>query len=185
MVDRDELLDHDYDGIKEYDNDLPRWWLNIFWLTAIFGLAYLIYTHWYAEPDSVRIAREVAEIKEIQAKSSAASESTITEEYLLSLVSKPEVVAKGKEIFTAKCMACHGMNAEGIVGPNMTDNYWIHGNKMLEMRTVVLNGVLDKGMVAWKGMMTDEEINSVLAFIRSLRGSKPANPKAPQGVLVE
>ena len=67
----------------------------------------------------------------------------------------------------------------------MTDNYWIHGNKMLEMRTVVLNGVLDKGMVAWKGMMTDEEINSVLAFIRSIRGSNPPNPKAPQGVLVE
>ncbi|MCB9030238.1 MAG: c-type cytochrome [Deltaproteobacteria bacterium] len=183
MTEEDKLLEHDYDGIQEYDNDLPRWWRNIFWLTGIFGVFYLVWTHFgFKEPQHQQLAREIQELEQHKAEIAKSSGSVeVTDEQLMKLVAMPERISKGKEIFVAKCAACHGINGEGLVGPNLTDDFWIHGGKPTQIRKVIMEGVPEKGMISWQALMTADEINSALAYIWSLNGTSPPNGKAPEG----
>lgn len=185
--DKDKLLTHQYDGIQEYDNDLPLWWRNIFVVTGIFAVLYVAWTHFgFKEPQHEQLARELRELNQLRSqKSDDDAGSQLGEAGLLKLASDNSILAKGKEIFVAKCVACHGANAEGLIGPNLTDQYWIHGGKITDIKHIVRVGVLEKGMLAWQTLMSDDEINSVVAYIWSIRGSHPANPKAPQGELVK
>lgn len=183
---KDTLLESSYDGIQEYDNDLPRWWLNIFWLTTIFAIIYMVYVHGFRPVDSELLASELAELQaKKQAAQPPASSEEISEEYLLKLVSDESGIALGKEVYLAKCAACHGQAGEGLIGPNLTDAYWIHGGTLTDIRTTIQKGVLDKGMLAWEGVIPDSEINAVTAYIRKIHGTAPENPKAPQGELFE
>ena len=186
MADKDELLDHDYDGIQEYDNDLPRWWVNIFWLTALFAVVRVGYYHF--GPGLLQYQRLAVEMSELEATRAASAAKagagvSVTEAGLLALTKDTAALKKGAEVFTAKCVACHLEHGQGLVGPNLTDDYWIHGGKLMDMHKVVTAGVLDKGMLAWKGVISDDEINSVVAYIWTLHGTNPPNPKAPQGDL--
>jgi cytochrome c oxidase cbb3-type subunit 3 len=186
MADRDELLDHDYDGIREYDNDLPRWWLNIFWLTTIFAIAYAFYVHaGYSETPEAKLARELAKLEEKRAAPtsdvSPDAQGKSPSEVLLALANDADRVAAGEGIYATKCMACHGAKGEGTVGPNLTDDYWIHGGKITEIKQLIIDGVPAKGMLSWKNLMTPDEIDSVVAYVWNLHGSNPPNGKAPQG----
>jgi cytochrome c oxidase cbb3-type subunit 3 len=187
MADKDELLDHNYDGIQEYDNDLPRWWVWFFVLTVVWSLGYVTYMHLGSglhQEEEIAIAMK--EQQELRATVEAkASSGTPDAESLLKLTQDESAIAKGKDVFAGKCMACHAAQAQGLVGPNLTDNYWIHGGKITDIRSVIVNGVPEKGMLAWKGVLSEEEINAVVAFIWSIRGSNPPNPKQPEGELVE
>lgn len=175
---QDELLSHNYDGIQEYDNSLPLWWRWLFYITVVFGGAYIVYFHFGPGQSQLEILS--GELKEVAAQRQAQS-GDVTEEQLLAVAKKNDEVEKGKAIFQTRCVACHGAAGQGIVGPNLTDDFWIHGGHLVEIRKTIREGVPAKGMIAWKDSMTEQEIESVIAYIRNIRGTNPAGAKAAEG----
>lgn len=184
MSDKDELREHSFDGIQEYDNDLPSWWLWLFYITIAISVIYpFIYDFGPGEFASETVDKEMLAYAE-KNKSQNITAPAVTDDYLISLAKNSEALQKGQSIYTAKCFACHADKGAGLVGPNLADDYWIHGGKITDVHRIVSEGVLEKGMLAWKSQMTPEELNQVVAFVWSLRGSNPPNAKAPQGELV-
>ncbi|KAB2909542.1 MAG: c-type cytochrome [Ignavibacteriales bacterium] len=180
-VDEEELLlDHNYDGIKELDNDLPPWWKYLFYFTIVFAVVYLIYYQVLDGPSQLDEYKE--ELAQAQVSGAAGGAPSITAENV-KLLTDPAALAKGKEIFERSCAACHGKNGEGMVGPNLTDDYWIHGGKIGDIFKVITEGVLDKGMPSWKALISPEEIEEIASFIKSIHGTNPPNAKEPQGEL--
>lgn len=179
------LLDHNYDGIQELDNPLPFWWLAIFYLCILFSIAYVFY---YEFGDGPTLTQELVQDQQlIEAKQFEGNNAPkgLDENKLNSFLTDPAQNLKGKEIFTGKCASCHGPEGQGIIGPNLADNYWIHGDgSPKEVAQVIQKGVGDKGMPAWGAMLKEEEWYQVSAYVHSLKGSHPANPKSPQGNLV-
>ncbi len=169
-----EVMDHNYDGIEEYDNPLPNWWLVTFFGTIIFGFIY--YVH-YTFGGGMTLAQELEVVMKSLPK---AVEQAWNEDDLKSKMGGPEVLAKGQAVFTSKCAACHGAHGEGVIGPNLTDKFWIHGGQRADVMKVLVKGVTEKGMPAWVGMISDDEILHVAGFVYSLR-EKPVAGKAPQG----
>lgn len=175
---RDELLDHEYDGIREYDNPLPRWWLYLFYGCIVFAVVYVPYYHF--GPGPLPHDEYAAEMEE--AARNAPAVAALDPEALKALVEDPQRVAAGKDLYNRNCVACHGPDGGGLVGPNLTDNHWIHGDgSMVGLVKVISDGVPEKGMIAWKAAMKQGEIESVAAFVATLQGTTPANPKAPEG----
>jgi cytochrome c oxidase cbb3-type subunit 3 len=181
--DKENLTGHNYDGIEEYDNPLPRWWMILFLGTIIF--AFMYWLHYQIGSGTGQLAELKQDLDDI--KTTAGSQAIVhsapeTEADLQKLLADPSVALSGKAIFQSKCVACHGNDLQGIVGPNLTDDYWIHGKGHLtEILAVVRAGVLEKGMPAWETMLKDDEIKSVVIYIKKNHGANPANPKAPQG----
>lgn len=188
MTEKDKLIqDHEYDGIKELDNPLPRWWLMTFYITIVFAVVYFAYYEFLGGPDSdQRLATEMSHIRAEQEKTAeAAKEEMATKDYV-ALASNREVLDRGKAEFMLKCMACHGDKGQGLIGPNLTDDYWIHGNGSVPAILEVMNdGVPDKGMPPWKGLISPELQEDVAVYVYSIHGSNPPGAKAPQGVEVE
>ncbi len=178
----DELTDHDYDGIQEYDNDLPPWWTFLFYLTIIFGILYLLNYHVFGTGDSqlVEYQKEMARAEIAKAKFEA-SQGNVT----LTFLEDAAALENGKKAYEANCIACHGINGEGGVGPNMTDNYWIHGNTIDDMVKVITYGVAEKGMIPWEKTLSKKQIVEVASYIHTMQGTNPANGKEPQGDLIE
>lgn len=174
--DTDELLDHDYDGIREYDNPLPRWWLYLFYGTVAWSLFYVPWAHLDGHLPGDEYAAEVAEATAKQPQRSSGVGID-----LASADGNPDRISRGKETFGKLCVACHGPEAGGLVGPNLTDAHWIHGGSLASIVQTVTEGVPAKGMISWKTQLAPDEIVSVAAYIRSLKGTHPANPKAPEG----
>jgi cytochrome c oxidase cbb3-type subunit 3 len=188
--DEDKILNGSYDGITEYDNDLPQWWVWLFYITIIFSGFYIGWYHYYpGKNNEIKLAEGMKQIESMKIASNAATTSVgsmrLDEAGLFKLVSDSKALEVGKNVYVAKCAMCHANAGEGLIGPNLTDDYWIHGAKLEQIRTVIENGVLEKGMLAWKGQISATEIDSVVAYIRSLHGTNPANAKAPQGELVK
>lgn len=180
MTDLNKLRHQAYDGIQEYDNDLPRWWVWLFWITIIYGTVYAVWFHAPSTPTPREsLETSLAELKSLQRASAPAGE--IDEAGLLKLVTEQSIIAQGAQVYAGKCAACHGPDGQGLVGPNLTDAFWIHGGSVVDIRNVILNGVVEKGMLAWRGILSDQEVNAAVAFIWSIRGTAPANPKAPEG----
>jgi cytochrome c oxidase cbb3-type subunit III len=179
-------LGHNYDGIRELDNRLPPWWLYGFYLTIIFGVIY-IYRYHIAESaplskEELAISLEKAAVeKEEYLKKSAnkVDENTVT--YL----SGAADLDAGKKIFTTACVACHLADGGGSVGPNLTDNYWIHGGGIKDIFKTLKYGWPEKGMKSWKDDYTPQQLAQLAAYVKSLGGTTPAKPKEPQGVLFE
>jgi len=189
MNDQDKalLLDHEADGIRELDNKLPRWWVWLFYFTIIFSVVYLSYYHVFARGALAargQMATEYqAEMKignAIKAKAISKFESNIA---ALEPSKDPIVIAAGKTIFLSKCAPCHRPDAGGLVGPNLTDDYWIHGSKFSDNVRTIWNGVKEKGMLAWKEQgMKPSEVIEVASYIYTLRGTHPPNPKPPENL---
>jgi cytochrome c oxidase cbb3-type subunit III len=180
------LLDHEADGIRELDNKLPRWWVWLFYLTIIFAIFYLSYYHVFAKGDLARkgqMATEYqAEMKLGEALKTAAMakfEATMTS---LQPSADAEALARGKQTFLTLCAPCHRTDGGGLVGPNLTDDYWIHGSNFVDNVTTIWNGVPAKGMITWKNMLKPKEIYEVASYIYTLRGTKPPNPKPPENL---
>lgn len=180
-----KLLDHEYDGIQELDNPLPNWWLTTFYGAIIFAVIYFAYYHLgngpsleqelHADMDAIRILKQ----SHLQ-KNAGPSEAD-----LMVVFQDSAKRESGKTIFAEKCATCHGFNGEGQIGPNLTDKFWIHGNGSLTgIFTVVSEGIAEKGMPPWKAMLKPDEIYAVVAYAKSLQGTNPAKPKAPQGIEV-
>ncbi|MBF0491337.1 MAG: c-type cytochrome [Deltaproteobacteria bacterium] len=180
------LLDHEYDGIKELDNPLPRWWLAGFYLAIIFAIFYMNY---YFLGNGRTLKEEFDRAKaenNLKILASRPKEGPIDEKKLEALLADTKQVAQGKAVFEKNCSPCHGAQGQGIIGPNLTDEYWIHGKgKLSDILKVVSEGVKEKGMPTWGAILKPDELNQVVVYVKSLKGSNPANPKAPQGEKVE
>lgn len=183
-VEHDQLLDHEYDGIREYDNPLPRWWKTIFWGSFVFSIGYFFHYHLSGNGQSVAAAyeAEMREAREAEAKANLAQ--PVSEESLGKLMADPALMTDAKALFTQKCAACHGDKAQGLIGPNLTDNAWIHGQGTLtDIFGVVNEGVLAKGMPAWGRQLSPIEVRKLVAFVGTQRG-KAVPGKAPEGNVV-
>ncbi len=184
-TDKDVMLDHNYDGIKELDNDLPPWWKYGFYLTIVTGVIYLVGYHitgsfkLSGEEYTSEVAEADAKIAEYRNKMALNVDETNAV-----FLTESDKIAKGQTIFKEKCVACHGNNGEGTIGPNLTDNYWLYGGKPGDVFKTVKNGT-NKGMQAWKESLSPVDIQNVISYVHSLQGSNPANAKAPQGDLFE
>ncbi|KAA3634364.1 MAG: cytochrome C oxidase subunit III [Bacteroidetes bacterium] len=182
---KDILLDHDYDGIEELDNPLPPWWVALFWITIIFAVVYWGYYHTFEKgPGQEEMYATEMERAEAAVANYLNEQGEVVDENTVVFLSDESSLARGKEIFDSKCVACHEADGGGNnIGPNLTDDYWIHGGSMKDIFTTVKYGVVEKGMLAWETQLGPSDMAKVSSYIKSLVGTTPANPKDPQGEL--
>ena len=170
------LLDHEYDGIRELDNKLPRWWVWLFNLTILFAVVYLLYYH-VLNKGNLMAAEYEAEMKlgnEIKTRAMGEFERKMAS---LQPSKDPVVLAEGKETFLKLCAPCHRADGGGLVGPNLCDDYWLHGSNFVDNLRTIWDGVPSKGMVTWKTTLKPTTIYAAGSYIYTLRGSNPKNPK--------
>lgn len=177
---KDQLTSHDYDGIQEYNNPLPMWWLWTFFGTIAFAFIYYLHYETGAGPtlqqELDKAMSVIAENKQHQSPQTPVSAQDLESQL------KTADLKNGDAHFQTKCAACHGNLFQGGIGPNLTDAFWIHGKGTPEdIIKTVRDGILDKGMPAWGAMMNDKDLVDVAALILSKQDSNPANAKAPQG----
>ncbi len=173
------LLDHDYDGIRELNNKLPRWWVWLFNLTTLFALLYLLHYH-VLHKGKLMAAQYQDEMRlgeVLKAKAMGEFEANMAS---LEPSKDAKVIAEGKETFLKLCAPCHRADGGGLVGPNLCDNYWIHGSNFVDNLRTIWNGVPSKGMVTWKGTLKPATIYAAASYIYTLRGTNPRNPKPPE-----
>ncbi len=179
------ILDHNYDGIKELDNNLPPWWVYMFYATIIFAVVYLVrfevldgYTQEMEYAESVAVAK-----RELAAYKSTSKDAVIDAETVTVLTSKSDL-KRGKAVYNLNCAACHIGDGGGGIGPNLTDEYWLLGGGIKNVFATITNGGRDgKGMVAWGKTLKPVDIQKVASYIMSMQGTTPENPKAAQGDL--
>ncbi|MBD3853316.1 MAG: c-type cytochrome [Acidobacteria bacterium] len=181
VLNQNDLLDHSYDGIQEYDNPLPRWWLAIFWATIVFAPLYVLYFHFGGgmlateRYDEAMIAFFDKQAEQLLAL------GEISEGTLVDLMADQSMMNGGRKVYQSKCATCHGMFGEGGIGPNLTDEYWLHGGQLLDVYKTVREGVPSKGMLAWERQLRPAQLMAVSAYVGTLLGNQTPNPKAAQG----
>ena len=174
--DEGPLLEHEIDGIRELDNLLPRWWVWLFYATIAFAPVYLVYFHVLKAGDlqAAEYDKEWKRGEKIKSAAIASFEGTLGS---LEPSKDGAVIGKGRQIFSTMCAPCHRADGGGLVGPNLCDDYWIHGSNYVDNLKTIINGVPEKGMLTWRGVLKPSEIQSVASYIYTLRGTKPPNPK--------
>ncbi|MDD7887484.1 cbb3-type cytochrome c oxidase N-terminal domain-containing protein [Flavivirga sp. 57AJ16] len=176
------ILDHNYDGIKELDNNLPPWWLYGFYMSIIFAAVYLLKYHVFNGDTQIdELETELAEAKTaIEAYKKTAKD--LVDINTVTLLTEAADLNAGKKIFETTCVACHMADGGGGIGPNLTDQNWILGGDIKSVfRTVSEGGRSGKGMIAWKQQLKPLEIAQVASYVLTFQGTTPANPKAPEG----
>lgn len=175
---KDMLLDHNYDGIRELDNFMPGWWVLGFWFTIVFGVIYLLFYHvlGWGPSSSGEYEMEMASVVTVKPTENADTKTDWAE---LTFLSDATSVEKGKVLYNQICNVCHGGNGEGLVGPNLTDEFWIHGCDTPSIMNSIKVGFPAKGMPAYGGgkQLNTVELQLVASYIHSLQGSNPANAK--------
>lgn len=176
------ITGHDYDGIHELDNRMPPWLAFLFQGTIVFAIVYLIIYH-FAGVGDLPMAELEKETLVVEAKKAAFLEKAAAKinENTVSLLSDTKTIDEGKAIFAANCAACHASDGGGAVGPNLTDDYWLHGGGIKNVFKTIKYGVPEKGMISWEKQLNPLKMQQVASYILSIKGSKTANPKAPQG----
>ncbi len=183
------LLEHEADGIRELDNKLPRWWVWLFYCCIAFAALYLLYYHTntisYLSAGKLKRGNLMAAEYDNEMKAGAQIKIAAMTKFESSIPGltpskDPAILANGKQTFATLCAPCHRADAGGLVGPNLTDDYWIHGSKFSDNLTTIWNGVPAKGMVTWKNTLRPDQIYAVASYIYTLRGTHPPNPKPPE-----
>jgi cytochrome c oxidase cbb3-type subunit III len=176
-------MEHAYDGIAELDNPTPPWFMGLFYGTIGFGVVYLLVFHVFGggalqiEEYTQEVAvAEVQRAAYIQKVAGSINENTVA------LVTDTKSLESGKALFLQSCVACHGQEGQGGVGPNLTDEYWLHGGSIKAVFHTINEGVPEKGMMAWKKQLNPLQVQQIASFILSLKGTKPAGAKEAQGV---
>lgn len=183
------LLDHNYDGIRELDNHLPPWWTAFFYLTIVFGVIYMLVYHVFnmaplpGELYDISVAEAKAEAAERLAE--AGEEGAGIDESSVTFSDEPAVIDNGKQIYDMQCASCHRNDGGGNIGPNLTDQYWLHGGSISDIFRAVKYGVPEKGMISWEPLLSPEQMRDVSSYILTLVGTDPPNAKAPQGELYQ
>lgn len=179
---KDMLINHEYDGIRELNNPIPAWFMWLFYISIIFAFTYLLNYHVF-KLGKLQDEEYVVEMKqaEVDKKAFLAKSANRVDENSVKLSTDPEELKLGGAIYLQNCVACHGDKGQGIVGPNLTDEFWIHGSKIGDLFKVVKYGVPEKGMISWEKQLSPKQIADVTNYIKSLKGTNPPNPKAPQG----
>jgi cytochrome c oxidase cbb3-type subunit 3 len=178
---KEEVIVHVYDDIREADNILPRWWLYTLYGAIVFGIGYwCVYQVWKSAPGPLAEYRVAlaAERKEAARK---LKERGLSDETLAGLAKNPEEVAAGKRIFDERCVLCHAEGGVGKIGPNLTDKFWLHGGKPLEILATIRGGVDGKGMPAWGPQLGEDRIETVAVYVLSLKDTNAPGGKEPQG----
>lgn len=183
MAEEKELLiAHDYDGIQELDNPIPAWFSYLFYATIIFAIGYILNYHvfhfgqlQYEEYNTEMAQADIAKKAYLSKAANRVDENTVK------LDAEPGVVAAGQVIFKQNCVPCHGDHAQGVVGPNLTDDYWLHGGKINDVFKTIKYGVQAKGMPTWEKQLSPKQISDVANYIKSLHGTNPAGAKEAQG----
>lgn len=179
------MAGHSYDGIQELDNHLPPWWKGLFYVTIVFAVVYLFVFHVFNSlPLSIgEYENEVAIAKEQLSKSQAATPTVAIDENNVGVVTDATALAEGKQVFLNTCASCHRKDAGGDIGPNLTDEYWIHGGTLNDIFKTIKHGAPGTNMIAWEGAISPEKMKNVANYVLSLQGSNPVSPKKPQGNL--
>lgn len=187
-VDREADIDlgHDYDGIRELDNSLPPWWVYLFYFTIAFGCVYM-YIYRFSDIGPSQQEEYYADMKIADKKRRAflfEESNKVNETNVVRLTGAADIAA-GKEIFMSLCSSCHGKLGEGMagLGPNFTDQYWLHGGDIKNLFSTIKYGVQEKGMISWKSQLQPSDMQKVASYILTLQGTDPPNAKAPQGEL--
>jgi cytochrome c oxidase cbb3-type subunit 3 len=175
-------LQHDYDGIRELDNNLPPWWINMFYICILWAGVYMWYYHFGGngpsqteEYNSAMLEGKTAQAIYLAQKGDAINEGNVT------ALAAAGDLAEGAQIFGVVCKSCHGEYGQGINGPNLTDEYWIHGGGIKNVFKTIKHGVVEKGMTAWGEQMSASDMQKVASYVLSLAGTKPAGAKEPEG----
>jgi len=176
----DHLLAHSYDGIQEYDNPLPAWWTWTFAATVVFAAWYLLYYHIGVGP-SVYDHYDEAVAVHLEKLLEGIDPDTIDDATLLELVADGEKAGAMGGVFKTNCANCHRDDAGGNVGPNLTDAYWIHATSPTEVLAVIRDGESKKGMPAWGDRLRPAQVLLLTAYVGTLRGTRPGDPKRPEG----
>ena len=176
------LLHHDYDGIKELDNNLPPWWVYLFYACIIFSVVYLVrFEIMGADNQETELKKEMAQAQ-IDIAEYKKTAPDLMDENSVTLLTDAANLAAGKAIYTTNCVACHRADAGGQIGPNLTDDQWILGGGIKNVFHTLVNGGRDgKGMISWKGTLKPKQMQEVASYILSLKGTNPKDPKAPEG----
>ena len=179
---KDVMLDHDYDGIKELDNVLPPWWVGLFYACVIFAIVYLVRFHVigdYTQEEEYKTEVRLAELE--KSKLPKKVEDDVNADNVVALTDAASL-AKGKEIFTNACAACHKVDGGGLVGPNLTDEFWINGGGIKNIFKLISEGSKNNpSMVAWKNNISPSDIQKISSYILTLKGTNPAGAKTAEG----
>ncbi len=181
------LLDHNYDGIRELDNRLPPWWLGLFYGTIAFGVFYIGYYHIAGKGlSSAEAWEEEVTVAKAQVDQYLATQAEVVDENNVTLLTDQADLDAGELTYTSLCATCHLANGAGLVGPNLTDQYWVHGGDIKDVFRVIKYGIPEKGMIAWSSQLRPAQMQQVASYIlKSLVGTSPPNPKEPQGELYQ
>lgn len=194
MEDKDRILEshQDNDGIREYDNPLPAWFLWLFYGCVVFAFLYFPYYVGYGRAMAAAggvgagLAASggdyLAAVRREEQARALAPTVELKGEDLMGFLRAPGSISGGDAVYKANCVACHGDQGQGVVGPNLADAYWIHGGSPEAILASVNKGYPDKGMPAWKNVLGAEKARLATAYVLSLKGRNVSNPKAPQGV---
>ncbi|MBU6324278.1 MAG: c-type cytochrome [Bacteroidetes bacterium] len=180
-TDNDVDLKHDFDGISELDNPPPPWFMYLFYTTILFGVVYMVRYQWTGQ--GLRQEQEYAvEMKAAAAREQAmlANAAEKVDESNVTLITDKSKLGNMAAVFVKNCAVCHGKNAEGLVGPNLTDEYWIYGGDIKNLFKTIRHGT-PNGMQKFDGVLKPSQIQLIASYVLSLQGSNPPNPKAPQG----
>lgn len=183
------LLDHNYDGIRELDNHLPPWWTAFFYITIVFGVIYMLVYHvFHMAPlpgEQYEISVAEAQAAAAERLAAAGDEGAGIDESTVTFSDDPAIIDSGKKIYDMQCASCHRNDGGGNIGPNLTDEYWLHGGSMSDIYKTVKYGVPQKGMISWEPLLSPEQMRDVSSYIMTLAGTDPPNPKSPQGELYQ
>lgn len=176
------ILDHNYDGIKELDNNLPPWWVWGFYASIVFAIVYLLRFHVFNGATQVdELNTELAQAK-LDVEEYKKNAKDLVDFNTVELLTDAADLSAGKAVFEANCVACHMADGGGGIGPNLTDKHWILGGDIKSVfKTVSEGGRSGKGMIAWKAQLKPVEIAQVSSYVLSLQGTTPANPKEAEG----
>lgn len=175
------LLHHDYDGIRELDNRIPPWFHFLFYGTIVWGIIYMLVFHVF-DDGQVQVNEYNYEIQQAALERQILIKSGVfLNEESVTFVNDAASLSEGKTIYIKDCVSCHGQSGEGLVGPNLTDDYWIHGGGIKNIFKTIKYGVPSKGMISWQTQLDPKKMQAVASYIITLHGTNPTNGKAPEG----
>lgn len=185
-VEKEHTIDmgHEYDGIRELDNNLPPWWKYGFYISIVYAVFYMYYFHFSgSEWSSKKEYEEQMAQAEIEKQEYLQKVANLVDENSVVMVNETARLQKGQQIYMELCVACHGPEGQGGVGPNLTDAYWIHGGSIQDVFKTIKYGVPQNGMIAWQAQIPPKDMQDLSSYILSLQGTNPPNPKEAQGEL--